>query len=85
MVRVRDILAWIDLFAPFRYAASWDQCGLQVGDPQAPVERLLVALEPGSATLQEAADLRCQCLVTHHPCCFSLSLRCEPINFRQDW
>lgn len=67
MVLVRDILAWIDLFAPFRYAASWDQCGLQVGDPQAPVERLLVALEPSSATLQEAADLSCQCLVTHHP------------------
>lgn len=70
MVLVQDILAWLDLFAPFRYAASWDQCGLQVGDPQAPVQRLLVALEPSSTTLREAEELACQCLVTHHPLLF---------------
>lgn len=67
MVLVRDILGWLDCFAPFRYAASWDQCGLQVGDPEAPVERLLVALDPSSATLKEARDRACQCLVSHHP------------------
>jgi len=67
MVLVRQILAWLDLFAPFRYAAPWDRCGLQVGDPEAPVERVLVALDPSSATLQEARDRHCQCLVTHHP------------------
>lgn len=70
MVLVRDILAWLDDFAPFRYAASWDQCGLQVGDPEASVERLLVALDPNSATLKEARDLACQCLVSHHPLLF---------------
>jgi dinuclear metal center YbgI/SA1388 family protein len=70
MVLVRDILSWLDYFAPFRYAAPWDQCGLQVGDPNAPVQRLLVALDPGSATLREARDLVCQCLVTHHPLLF---------------
>ena len=70
VVLVREILDWLDDFAPFRYAASWDQCGLQVGDPEAPVERLLVALDPSSATLQEARELSCQCLVTHHPLLF---------------
>lgn len=70
MVRVRDILAWLDGFAPFRYAAPWDQCGLQVGDPDAPVTRLLVALDPSSATIEEARSLACQCLVSHHPLLF---------------
>jgi dinuclear metal center YbgI/SA1388 family protein len=70
VILVRDILAWVDGFAPFRYAAPWDQCGLQVGDPDAPVNRLLVALDPGSATLREAQELACQCLVTHHPLLF---------------
>lgn len=70
MVRVRDILAWLDGFAPFRYAAPWDQCGLQVGDPDAPVTRLMVALDPSSATIEEARSLACQCLVSHHPLLF---------------
>jgi len=67
MVLVRDILDWLDFYAPFRYAASWDQCGLQVGDPEAPAKRVLVALDPNTATLGEAEERECQCLVTHHP------------------
>ena len=70
MVRVKDILAWIDDYAPFRFAESWDNCGLQVGDPQSRVDRVLVALDPGSSSLEEAERLACQCLVTHHPLIF---------------
>lgn len=70
MARVKDIYNWIDEYAPFRYAQSWDQCGLQVGDPEANVERILVALDPGSETIREARERRCDCLVTHHPLIF---------------
>ena len=70
MVRVKELLAWLDDYAPFRFAESWDNCGLQVGDPEAGVERVLVALDPGSATIGEAERLGCQCLVTHHPLIF---------------
>jgi dinuclear metal center YbgI/SA1388 family protein len=71
MALVRDILAWLDLSAPFRYAESWDNCGLQVGDQEALVTRVLVALDPNSATLNEAEEQACECLVTHHPLLFS--------------
>lgn len=67
MVQVKDILEWLDAYAPFRFAASWDRCGLQVGTPTAVVERLLVGLDPKFETLEEAIRLHCQCLVTHHP------------------
>lgn len=67
VVRVRNILEWIDRLAPFRYAESWDNCGLQVGDPEAPVERVLVALDPSSWSIQEAEAHGCGCVVTHHP------------------
>lgn len=67
MVRVKDILEWLDAYAPFRFAASWDRCGLLVGDPTAVVEKLLVGLDPRVETLEEAIHLNCQCLVTHHP------------------
>ncbi len=64
MVQVKDVLKWIDARAPFRYAESWDNCGLQVGDPEASVKRVLVALDPSSQSFQEAENLGCQCLVT---------------------
>jgi dinuclear metal center YbgI/SA1388 family protein len=67
MVRVKNILSWLDEYAPFRFAAGWDRCGLQVGDPMSVVERVLVALDPVLETLREAEQLDCQCLVTHHP------------------
>ncbi|MBP8644993.1 MAG: Nif3-like dinuclear metal center hexameric protein [Syntrophobacteraceae bacterium] len=69
-VRVKDLLAWIDSFAPFRYAESWDRCGLQVGHPGMTVQRVLVALDPNSASFSEAEERECQCLVTHHPLIF---------------
>jgi len=74
MVRIRDILQWIDSWAPFRYAEPWDNCGLQVGDPESAVTSVLVALDPASSVLREAQRLGCQCVVTHHP------LLLQPIN-----
>lgn len=70
MVLVQDILDWVNDYAPFRYAADWDQCGLQVGDPGGEVERILVALDPLSAVMEEARGRGCQCVVTHHPLIF---------------
>ncbi len=70
MVRVRQIIDWIDSWAPFRFARSWDNSGLQVGNPEALVGRVLVALDAGSDVLGEAKKLGCQCLVTHHPLLF---------------
>ncbi len=67
MVQIKDVLQWIDSWAPFRYAESWDNCGLQVGNPESTVNRALVALDPASSVLGEAQGLGCQCLVTHHP------------------
>jgi dinuclear metal center YbgI/SA1388 family protein len=45
-----------------------------VGSFEAPVGRVLVALDPASAVLREAQGLGCQCVVTHHP------LLLHPIN-----
>jgi dinuclear metal center YbgI/SA1388 family protein len=67
MVRVKDILRWIDSRAPFRYAEPWDNCGLQVGEPESMVDRVLMALDPASSVVAEAVELGCECVVTHHP------------------
>lgn len=70
MVRVRQIIDWIDSWAPFRFALSWDNSGLQVGNPEAFVGRVLIALDAGTQVIDEAERLGCKCLVTHHPLLF---------------
>ncbi|MEN6437378.1 MAG: Nif3-like dinuclear metal center hexameric protein [Syntrophobacter sp.] len=64
---VRDVMNWLDSWAPFCYAQSWDNSGLQLGDPEAPADRVMVALDPGSDVVEEARTLGCGCVVTHHP------------------
>jgi dinuclear metal center YbgI/SA1388 family protein len=64
---VEELLAALERLAPRRLAAPWDNPGLQVGDPSAPVSRVLVALDPSPAAVGEAARANCQALVTHHP------------------
>jgi dinuclear metal center YbgI/SA1388 family protein len=59
-------------------AEEWDNVGLQVGDPGATVERVLVALDPGCAAVAAACDRGAQLLVTHHPLLFKPLRRLSP-------
>ncbi len=55
---------------PPHLAESWDNVGLQVGDPAAEVRGVLVCLDPSERALQEAADTGAQAILTHHPLIF---------------
>lgn len=67
MTTVGTIAAYIEELAPLYWAESWDNVGLQVGDPAAAVQRVLVALELTDPVLEEAEQLGCDLVVVHHP------------------
>ena len=67
MTRVQEIESALFQFAPRELAQSWDNVGLLVGDPAAPVERILVALDVTESVVEEAAASGCQLIVAHHP------------------
>lgn len=48
-------------------AEPWDRTGLVVGDPNAQVAKVAVALDPTVAAIKEAASRGANVLVTHHP------------------
>jgi dinuclear metal center YbgI/SA1388 family protein len=52
-------------------AEPWDAVGLVCGDPEQPVQRILVALDPVCATVDEALEVGAQLLLTHHPLLFA--------------
>ncbi len=67
MTTVGEIVAILDGYFPRRLAEDWDAVGLAVGDPTAPVERVMFAVDPVMAVANEAAEWSATMLVTHHP------------------
>ncbi len=71
---VRDTVgAWLAVLHeryPPSQAAEWDNPGLQVGDPDWAVERVLVTLDVTSDVLAEAADGPPTLVIAHHPLLF---------------
>ncbi|OGT99993.1 MAG: Nif3-like dinuclear metal center hexameric protein [Geobacteraceae bacterium GWC2_48_7] len=70
MLKVSDILGFINKIAPPDLAESWDNPGLQVGNPVGEVNRIMVALDPSPPVIEAAITSHCNLLVTHHPLIF---------------
>ena len=67
MISVKDIGTCIEAFAPLSWQESWDNCGLLVGNPQQPVNKVLLTVDVTEAVVGEAIDVRAQMIVSHHP------------------
>lgn len=70
MLKVKDIANVIEDFAPIRLQESYDNAGLQVGNPEMPVTAALLCLDATEEVLQEAIDRHCNLIVSHHPLLF---------------
>jgi dinuclear metal center YbgI/SA1388 family protein len=66
-VPLREVLAALDARYDPALAESWDAVGLVCGDPDEPVDRVLFAVDPTSAVVDEVIGTGVQLLVTHHP------------------
>ena len=53
--------------APAELRQSWDNVGLLVGDPAAPADKVLVALDITRDVVEEAVEEGCSLIVAHHP------------------
>jgi dinuclear metal center YbgI/SA1388 family protein len=62
-----DVLGVLDRLYDPSWAESWDAVGLVTGDPGQPVRRVLFAVDPMRAVVDEAIAGDFDLLVTHHP------------------
>jgi dinuclear metal center YbgI/SA1388 family protein len=62
-----DVVAALEARYDPALAEGWDAVGLVCGDPADPVERVLVAVDPVAAVVDEAVEGGAGLLVTHHP------------------
>ncbi len=61
------VVACMERRYPPSTAEDWDAVGLVCGDPQAPVRRILWAVDPVEAVVDEAIDMGADLVITHHP------------------
>ncbi|MEX2290261.1 MAG: Nif3-like dinuclear metal center hexameric protein [Mycobacteriales bacterium] len=65
--RLADVLDVLEGFYPAAHAEPWDAVGLVCGDPAAPIRRVLLAVDPVEAVVQEVVQGGFDLLLTHHP------------------
>ncbi|HEY3367574.1 MAG TPA: Nif3-like dinuclear metal center hexameric protein [Symbiobacteriaceae bacterium] len=70
LATIGNIAAYMEELAPLSWAESWDNVGLQMGDPGRPAARVLVALELTDAVAEEALREHASLVVLHHPAIF---------------
>ena len=66
-LQLRDLTSLLDQWFPPGLASDWDAVGLVCGDPEQPVRRVLLAVDPAPAVVDEALDWEADLLVVHHP------------------
>jgi dinuclear metal center YbgI/SA1388 family protein len=70
-VKVRDLVRAMEAIAPLRFAESWDNVGLIVGDEESPLARVLLTIDCTSEVLDEARRERADAIVSYHPPIFA--------------
>ncbi|MEU7934271.1 Nif3-like dinuclear metal center hexameric protein [Micromonospora echinofusca] len=64
---VADVVAELERRYPPAWAEDWDRVGLVLGEPCAPVRRLLCVVDVVPETVAEALDAGVDMIVAHHP------------------
>jgi dinuclear metal center YbgI/SA1388 family protein len=74
MIKISDIIRVMEEWAPPGIAWERDNVGLQIGDPEAEVKGVIVALEITQDVIRETLRKNCNLIITHHPLIF------KPLN-----
>ncbi|HLN90228.1 MAG TPA: Nif3-like dinuclear metal center hexameric protein, partial [Patescibacteria group bacterium] len=79
-VTVNNVWRALDEHFPFAHCADWDNVGILLGDPDAPVRSVLIALDATPAVIARLRRRPSDLLVTHHPVVFTplKSVRPDP-------
>jgi dinuclear metal center YbgI/SA1388 family protein len=70
-MKLSDALKALETVAPTRYAESWDNVGLLVGDPQQDVSSAMLTIDYTPAVADEARTAGCDLIIAYHPPLFS--------------
>ena len=67
MAILKEIINYIEEFAPLSLQGSFDNCGLKVGNPNQEITGILVTLDTNYLVVEEALKHNCNLIIEHHP------------------
>lgn len=70
MIKIREIIAAIEKFAPLALQESYDNSGIQVGDVNQNATSALICLDITEEVIDEAIRMNCNLVISHHPLIF---------------
>lgn len=80
-MKVKEIVKILENFANPKLAEDWDNSGLQVGDVNTDIKKVLIALDLDDKVLDKAIDEDYQLIITHHPLIFKPLKRLIASNY----
>ncbi len=69
-MKIAQILSVLEEYAPLPLQDSFDNAGLQIGDTSQPVTGILLCLDVTEEIIDEALELECNLIISHHPLLF---------------
>lgn len=70
MTKGTELIKRFEKFASPQLAEHWDHVGLQIGDPDQPIHRLMTTLDVRPETVDEAVSMGVDFIFAHHPVMF---------------
>ncbi len=66
-MKVKEITSYLESIAPLSYQESYDNAGMQVGNPEQEVSSALLCIDVTEEVLGEAVRLKAGLILSHHP------------------
>ena len=60
-MKVRDIIEVMEQHYPLEIQEEWDKCGLQIGDKNSDVNKIIIALNADRQTLKKLLIINAKC------------------------
>lgn len=70
MDKITHVIEYLETIAPPVYQESYDNSGLLTGNPEWPVQKVLITLDCTEAVVDEAISNGCNLIIAHHPIIF---------------
>ena len=71
ILKLNEITDYLETLAPLSYQESYDNSGLQVGNPGLEVKAALLTVDVTEEVVEEALKSGCNLIIAHHPLLFS--------------
>ena len=69
-MKLRELTDHLESVAPLDYQEPYDNAGLLVGSPDKDITQALLSLDCTEAVVDEAVELGCDVIISHHPIVF---------------